>query len=129
MALVIAIIIITIVYYVVKGELKVRGDDHPTNADEMYNLYCHYKDIADYYQEKWIKEHDILISVHKVQPNYTKAFYWLDKAAKNGHAEAQYKVGCKVTTSKREARKWLTKAAEQGHEDAKKRLATLDSDL
>jgi len=127
MALVIIVVIIIIVYYVVKKNIDIVGKDNPANADEMYELYCHYKDQADYYSKKHREEHDILIFAHKVQPNQEKASYWLDKAAKNGHAGAQYKVGCSCT-SKREARKWLTKAAEQGHEDAKEKLANIDND-
>ena len=56
--------------------------------------------------------------------NYTKAVEYFQKAAEQGHAEAQYNLGVcyyfgqGVTKSYPEAVKWLKKAAAQGHSDA-----------
>jgi len=54
-------------------------------------------------------------------------------AAKNGDAEAQYKLGVAnawglgVDVNDAEARKWLRLAAQQGHFDARYLLAVMDS--
>ena len=66
-----------------------------------------------------------------VEKNYTEAVKWYRKAAEQGHAEAQYKLGfCYkygdgVEENLTEAAKWYTKAAEQGKATAQFYLAEM----
>ncbi len=60
---------------------------------------------------------------------------WFEKAAKQGHAEAQcclaglYIQGLGVKQDIMNAKKWFEKAAKQGHAEAKEFLDTLNSIL
>jgi len=64
-----------------------------------------------------------------------RSFAWLLRAARNGHLEAQYKVGATfmdpnsdaVVVNHAYALVWLTKAAEQGHVEAQFKLGQLYS--
>src|SRR5690606_32464319 len=53
--------------------------------------------------------------------DYTKAFKWFNKAASQGHADAQtklgrtYEEGTGVEQDEQKAFKWFKKAAKQGH--------------
>ena len=62
----------------------------------------------------------------KITKDFGKvAFYWMEKAAQSGIADAQYYVGksyllgSEVEQSYEEADYWLHKAADQGHEKAR----------
>jgi TPR repeat protein len=68
--------------------------------------------------------------------NKVKAVKWFQKAADQGHADAQvnlahcYEHGLGISKNKGQALIWLQKAADQGHESAKKlcqEAADLDS--
>lgn len=60
------------------------------------------------------------------------ALQWYEKAARNGHVEAQYKLGMFyyngeiVSKNLSKARNWIKKAAARNHSEAKKRIAVLD---
>ncbi|MCH5177072.1 MAG: SEL1-like repeat protein, partial [Prevotellaceae bacterium] len=60
--------------------------------------------------------------------NYAEAVQWFQKAAEQGHAEAQYALGLcyyrgeGVQKNYAEAVQWFQKAAEQGHADAQRAL-------
>lgn len=60
-----------------------------------------------------------------LQKNEDEAFKWYLKAAEQGDAEAQFRVGCAydlgegVAENKTKALNWYTKAAEQGQPDAR----------
>ena len=60
--------------------------------------------------------------------DYNKAFYWYNKAAENGNAEAQfylgyyYAKGLSVTKDMQKAHYWMQKAADQDDEAAKEWL-------
>ena len=61
-----------------------------------------------------------------------EAVKWWRKAADDGHAKAQFRLGESYATGKgveqkdvNEAAKWYRKAAEQGHEEAAKALRSL----
>lgn len=62
--------------------------------------------------------------IYSDQLNYPEAFKWYSKAAAQGYADAQYKLGRMFecghggTPDKVEAKEWYTKAAKQGHADA-----------
>ena len=66
-----------------------------------------------------------------VDMNYKKASKWYKKAAKQGHAEAQYNLGAMhengdgVDQSDSMAMRWYAKAAAQGHEEAQGRIAAI----
>ncbi|MBQ8141693.1 MAG: toll/interleukin-1 receptor domain-containing protein, partial [Bacilli bacterium] len=56
-----------------------------------------------------------------VQKDFTKAMEFYQKAAEQGHANAQFKLGYYFETEKKDyesANKWLLKAAEQEHPEA-----------
>ncbi|KAG0241641.1 hypothetical protein BGW41_005657 [Actinomortierella wolfii] len=59
-----------------------------------------------------------------------EAFFWLRKAAKQGHSEAQFRNGYmheqdKVITDINRARYWYGQAASQGHQEARERFFAL----
>jgi TPR repeat protein len=68
-----------------------------------------------------------------VLQDYQKAKKWYEKAAKQGHVDAQYNLGCcygkgvGVSKDTNEATKWIRKAAEQGHDVAKQQLEMLEN--
>lgn len=68
-----------------------------------------------------------------VTKDLTKAAEWYRKAAEQGDADAQYKLGLfyengyGVTQDKEQAMQWYKKAAEQGNENAKKALDKMQS--
>ena len=59
-----------------------------------------------------------------VEQSYSKAAYWLERAAEQGHSSAQYNIGFYysqgqgVEQSYSKAIYWYKKAAEQGHSKA-----------
>ena len=55
---------------------------------------------------------------HSNYPNPKKADKLLRKAAKHGHAQAQYELGRFYSHSEEEMVRWCHKAAEQGHAEA-----------
>lgn len=57
--------------------------------------------------------------------NDEEAMIWLEMAAAQGHAEAQYLLGCLLLVCERndEAVRWLRKASEAGHTEATLQLA------
>ena len=63
-----------------------------------------------------------------IPKDYPNAEQWLLKAAEQGHAEAQYTLGCLynagigVPSDESKAKKWYKKAAAQGHFAAQKKL-------
>lgn len=66
------------------------------------------------------KVYDYYHSVERNDDNWIK---WLEVAAKNGHAEAQYIHGARlINADKKKAIYWLRKAADQGHEGARSTL-------
>lgn len=58
--------------------------------------------------------------------NDEEAMVWLEMAATQGHAEAQYLLGCLLCVYERneEAVRWLQKASETGHTEATLQLAS-----
>ena len=60
-----------------------------------------------------------------VKQDYKKAIKWLEKAAKQGNADAMYLIGScyfyggyGIKKDKEKARQWIAKAAALGHETA-----------
>ncbi len=68
--------------------------------------------------------------VYFVPQGYKEAFKWWTKAAEQGYASAQFKLGAMyaygtgIPQDYKEALKWWTKAAEQGHADAQSFLGS-----
>ena len=67
-----------------------------------------------------------------VEIDFVQARKWYQKAAKQGHAVAQYKLGLiyymgygGVSEDSNKARKWLQEAAKQGFDLAQHMLATV----
>jgi uncharacterized protein len=66
-----------------------------------------------------------------VQKDYKQALDWLTRAAQEGHADAQFKLGSMyyngygVTEDRAETMKWYRKAADQGHVMAQANVAYL----
>ncbi len=102
-------------------------------AEAQYRLGCCFENNESE-KEGFIRQHqEKNIFGLKHEPKY--AFWWYHKAAENGYAEAQYKLG-EIYLSSNESREygvsenteaakdWFRKAAEQGHEGAKKKLET-----
>jgi TPR repeat protein len=91
-------------------------NENPTTAEEQFQLGKKYIG-CEYIAGITIEERD------------EKAMYWLTKAAEQGHAEAQYRLGLcyengeGVSRDMEKAVYWLTKAAEQNHHDAQVNLA------
>jgi len=89
-------------------------DKNPTGAEAQYELGI------DYEHGYNGKEKDLKMAVH-----------WYTKAAEQGLAKAQYKLGLNYGTGQgvprdvEKAKYWYTKAAEQGHEDAQSLLKKL----
>jgi TPR repeat protein len=69
-----------------------------------------------------------------VAKDLVEAVKWHHKAAKQGHADAQFNLGMRfkngqgVAKDPVEAVKWYRKAAEQGHADAQEQLERLTSE-
>lgn len=68
----------------------------------------------------------------KLKRNHKKSFYWLSKAAKQNHKDAQYELALTYfkgnkTTKKdlTKAKKWFAKAANQKHKNASRELDKL----
>ena len=65
-----------------------------------------------------------LLGSNGVERSYSKAAYWWEKAAEQGHSNAQYNIGVcysngeGVEQSYSKAIYWYKKAAEQGNSDA-----------
>jgi len=65
--------------------------------------------------------------------DFLKAFYWISRAAEQGHADAQFDLGSLydfgwrwfVMTDENKAKEWYQKAADQGITAAKNRLAEI----
>ena len=93
--------------------------------------------LGDLYYEGWYDTYiyDKLGRAHKVKagfvPSYVHAIMWWQRAAGQGYADAQYKIGNmyyrgeEVEQSYSEAMYWWRKAAKQGHTDAQKKLRDL----
>lgn len=70
---------------------------------------------------------------HVVQQDYAQARHWYEKAAEQGYAAAQYKLGMLLymkeglrdSKQARQVRSWFEKAAKQGNADAQFLLATM----
>ena len=63
-----------------------------------------------------------------VAQNDAEAKKWYQRAADQGHADAQYHLGMKyaIEQNDAEAKKWFHKAADQGHELAKAMLEDME---
>ena len=68
---------------------------------------------------------------HGVKQSYEKAMEWYAKAAKQGHARAQFNLGVMyenghgVKQSYKKAMEWYAKAAKQGHAGAQFNLGVM----
>ena len=68
--------------------------------------------------------HNLLYEGIGTERNVTTGFSWLQKAADQDNAKAQYKIGCAYLSGKGVSKdldlaiKWLSKSAEQGDKDA-----------
>jgi len=68
---------------------------------------------------------------HMLTKNYTQATFWFRKAAEQGHADAQHRLGSLyfagqgVPKDVVESTKWLLAAAQQGHGQAQSDLALI----
>ena len=66
-----------------------------------------------------------------VKQDFAEAVKWFRKAAEQGLAPAQFRLGCLyddgkgVEKDRQEAIKWWRKAAKQGNADAQKKLKSL----
>jgi len=66
-----------------------------------------------------------------VQKDEEQAARWYESAAKKGHAEAQYNLGCMyadgkgVKKSPEDALRWIRASASQGYEPAQSRFGTM----
>ena len=60
-----------------------------------------------------------------VQKNEIEATKWYRKAAEQGHADAQERLGSMCYNDKEEAFKWYREAAKQGHAEAQERLGLM----
>lgn len=81
--------------------------------------------------EQWFeKGEEYYFGDEETEPNYKEAIKWYRKAAKAGHADAQFSLGyCYlngqgVATDEEVACKWLKKATEQKHPEAMYNLGT-----
>jgi hypothetical protein len=86
------------------------------NSNDQYNL-------GKYYSERkgW-----------NLKPDFEKSFYWLKKAAEQGHLKAQFRMGLLhhfdrdiIPKNHQKALYWYQKAAEQGHSQAQFNLAKM----
>ena len=91
-------------------------------GEEKKSLLC--RRLAELGNVKAQRE---LIGCNLNQVDRKEAMEWLTKAAEQGDAEAQFKLGQHYQRGSGEAVKWFTKAAEQGNENAKKELEELKS--
>ncbi len=103
------------------------------NAEAQYNLSKAYRDAIYYTRKEKVFVGEFTALGGKVADKHRRvALHWLRKAAEQGYAKAQYKLGlayacaksfCEgssldASENKDAARHWFHKAAEQGYADA-----------
>ena len=78
-------------------------------------------------------QHDLALSYYvALFPSNKKAVYWWEKAARQGHVDAQYYLGSCYLCGKgvkadfEVAKSWFISAARNGQEDAKKILERME---
>jgi uncharacterized protein len=111
--------------------LKKAADNGEKEAQEYLDLLLGKKEVDELTKKALSGDKDAAYKVydyyHSVERNYDKWIYWLEVAAKNGHAEAQYIHGARlINADKKKALYWLKKAADQGHEGARITLKELN---
>lgn len=111
---------------------NVKSDDEVTAKQDTENtLMKQNSAIVSEEAELLYQEGEMYYHGHGVEKNFAKARYYYQKAAEQGHAEAQnscanmYYNGEGVAQDYRKAAEWYRKAAEQGHAKAQNTLGAM----